>query len=127
MFSIDFENFQNFQFLSFFIIFGVRVACFSDFSFLFEHFWQKLPDTIVPGEKLCLWKTNCQTCFKTSFFDPKKRKRLSHRNLQLAENAPVLLEVGGELSTELPPRRLVEQMVLFIFSKYECHEIRKVN
>ena len=42
MILMNFKDFQNFGFLSFVIIFGVRVACFLDFSFLLEHFWVKM-------------------------------------------------------------------------------------
>ena len=43
---------------------------------------------------------------------PKKVNVALTKNLQLADTAPVLLEIGGKLSTQLPPKRLVEQCFL---------------
>ena len=65
---------------------GVRVACFLDFSFPLHASGSKcrLPDTIVPGQKLCLSKTNCQTYFKFSFLTPKNVNVSLIENVQLA-------------------------------------------
>ena len=70
MVSNDFEDFETFCHL-------LDHSCVL-FFYIFRFFYStsaskcKLPDTFVPGEKLCL--SNGQTYFKTSFFDPQKSK-----------------------------------------------------
>ena len=107
----------NFGFRHFSSFLGLESCAF----WICHFFWStsasknKLPDTIVPGEKICESKTNCQIYFKTSSFDPKNANVSLIENLQLAETDPVL-EAGGKPSTWFPPGTLVELIFLNMFS-----------
>ena len=97
--SIDLEFFKNLRFLSFFNMFGGHNFIFIKLFYssrTLRVLNASLLTSLCLGGKLCLLKTNCQTYFKTSLFEPKK------------------LEAASELSTWSVAGSLVDWLKWFM-------------